>query len=132
MTTELPETPVSDPTVGAPPDMPFAWHQINWRHAERTVRRLQTRIAQATQVMVHQTLRLNATLILTTAAVNRVSTKRKGKTSQPGALLAVARMVSSVVIPISMPSETRASRGADRRWEPGQWRPGRAFAQRCC
>ncbi len=119
MTTELPETPVSDPTVGAPPDMPFAWHQINWRHAERTVRRLQTRIAQATQVMVHQTLRLNATLILPTA-------------SQPGALLAVARMVSSVVIPISMPSETRASRGADRRWEPGQWRPGRAFAQRCC
>src|SRR6266567_81953 len=60
-------------------------------------------------VMVHQTLRLNATLMLTTAVVNRVRTKRKRKTSQAGALLAVARMVSSVVIPISIPSETRAS-----------------------
>src|SRR2546421_2431929 len=49
MTTETTETPVSDPSVGATTDMPLAWHQINWRRAERNVRRLQTRIAQATQ-----------------------------------------------------------------------------------
>lgn len=49
MTTETTETRVSDPSVGAPTDTPFAWHQINWRRAERNVRRLQTRIAQATQ-----------------------------------------------------------------------------------
>src|SRR3989440_8459714 len=49
MTTETTETPVSDPSVGATSDMPLAWHQINWRRAERNVRRLQTRIAQATQ-----------------------------------------------------------------------------------
>jgi RNA-directed DNA polymerase len=49
MTTETTGTTVSDPSVGATTDMPVAWHQINWRQAERTVRRLQTRIAQATQ-----------------------------------------------------------------------------------
>src|SRR5437773_3894133 len=49
MTTETTETPVSDSSVGATTDMPLAWHQINWRRAERNVRRLQTRIAQATQ-----------------------------------------------------------------------------------
>src|SRR5437660_6443471 len=49
MTTETTETLVSDPSVGATTDMPLAWHQINWRRAERNVRRLQTRIAQATQ-----------------------------------------------------------------------------------
>jgi len=45
MTTETTETRVSDPSVGAPTNTPFAWHQINWRRAERNVRRLQTRIA---------------------------------------------------------------------------------------
>jgi RNA-directed DNA polymerase len=49
MTTETTETLVSDPSVGAPTDTQLAWHQINWRRAERNVRRLQTRIAQATQ-----------------------------------------------------------------------------------
>src|SRR5256712_560443 len=49
MTTETTETLVSDPSVGATTDTPLAWHQINWRRAERTVRRLQIRIAQATQ-----------------------------------------------------------------------------------
>ena len=49
MTTETTEMTISDPSVGATADMPIAWHQINWRQAERTVRRLQTRIAQATQ-----------------------------------------------------------------------------------
>ena len=49
MTTETTETTVSDPSVGATTDTPVAWHQINWRQAERNVRRLQTRIAQATQ-----------------------------------------------------------------------------------
>jgi RNA-directed DNA polymerase len=49
MTTETTETSVSDPSVGATTDTPLAWHQMNWRRAERTVRRLQTRIAQATQ-----------------------------------------------------------------------------------
>src|SRR5437868_13920869 len=49
MTTETTEIPVSDPSVGATTDLPLAWHQINWRQAERNVRRLQTRIAQATQ-----------------------------------------------------------------------------------
>ncbi len=39
------ETTVSDPSVGATTDPPLAWHQINWRHAERNVHRLQTRIA---------------------------------------------------------------------------------------
>ncbi len=49
MTTETTETLASDPSVGAPTDIPLDWHQINWRQAERTVRRLQIRIAQATQ-----------------------------------------------------------------------------------
>src|SRR5437660_8650396 len=49
MTTETTETLVSDPSVGATTDHPLTCHQINWRHAERTVRRLQIRIAQATQ-----------------------------------------------------------------------------------
>jgi RNA-directed DNA polymerase len=48
MTTETTGTVVPDPSVGATTDRPIAWHQINWRQAERTVRRLQTRIAQAT------------------------------------------------------------------------------------
>src|SRR6266581_6947379 len=49
MTTETTEVLTSDPSVGAPTDIPLDWHQINWRQAERTVRRLQIRIAQATQ-----------------------------------------------------------------------------------
>jgi RNA-directed DNA polymerase len=49
MTTERTGAVVPDPSVGATTDMPIAWHQINWCQAERTVRRLQTRIAQATQ-----------------------------------------------------------------------------------
>lgn len=49
MTTETTEALVSDPSVGATTDHPLTWHQIDWRQAERTVRRLQIRIAQATQ-----------------------------------------------------------------------------------
>src|SRR5437667_3243878 len=49
MTTETAEVLASGPSVGATSDMPLIWHQINWRQAERTVRRLQARIAQATQ-----------------------------------------------------------------------------------
>src|SRR5579864_6529162 len=49
MTTETTETNVSDPSVGAAPHEASDWLQINWRQVERNVRRLQTRIAQATQ-----------------------------------------------------------------------------------
>src|SRR5438874_981748 len=49
MTTETAEVLTSGPSVGATTDMPLPWHQINWRQAERNVRRLQARIAQATQ-----------------------------------------------------------------------------------
>ncbi len=49
MTMETTETFVSDPSIGATTDNTLTWHQINWRRAERNVRRLQTRIAQATQ-----------------------------------------------------------------------------------
>ena len=49
MTTETTEEQSSDPSVGATSDTLVAWHQSNWRKAERTVRRLQTRLAQATQ-----------------------------------------------------------------------------------
>ncbi len=49
MTTETTEVLTSDPSVGAPTDRTLAWHQINWRQVERNVRRLQARIAQATQ-----------------------------------------------------------------------------------
>lgn len=49
MTTETTETNVSDPSVGADSHEASDWHQINWRQVERNVRRLQTRIAQATQ-----------------------------------------------------------------------------------
>jgi len=49
MTTETAKVEALDPSVGATTDMALPWHQINWRCAERTVRRLQTRIAQATQ-----------------------------------------------------------------------------------
>ncbi|GHO57701.1 hypothetical protein [Ktedonobacter robiniae] len=45
MTTETTEGQSSAPSVGATTDIPVAWHQINWREAERNVRRLQTRIA---------------------------------------------------------------------------------------
>jgi hypothetical protein len=45
MTTETTETGVSDPSVGAATNALVGWHQINWRQAERDVRRLQTRIA---------------------------------------------------------------------------------------
>jgi RNA-directed DNA polymerase len=48
MMTETTEVLTSDPSVGATTDTALAWHQINWRQAERNVRRLQTRIAQAT------------------------------------------------------------------------------------
>jgi RNA-directed DNA polymerase len=49
MTTETTEMKTSDPSVGATTDSLLTWHQINWRQAERNVRRLQARIAQATQ-----------------------------------------------------------------------------------
>src|SRR5438552_16875739 len=49
MITEMTEGHPSDPSVGATTDPPLAWHQINWRQAERNVRRLQARIAQATK-----------------------------------------------------------------------------------
>src|SRR2546426_11077127 len=49
MTTETTEGLASDPSVGATTNNPLTWHQINWRRTERTVRRLQIRIAQATQ-----------------------------------------------------------------------------------
>jgi RNA-directed DNA polymerase len=49
MTTETTKVKILDPSVGATTDRPQDWHQINWRRAERTVRRLQIRIAQATQ-----------------------------------------------------------------------------------
>ncbi len=49
MTTETTEALAPDPSVGATIDNPPTWHQINWRQAEPTVRRLQIRIAQATQ-----------------------------------------------------------------------------------
>jgi RNA-directed DNA polymerase len=49
MTTETTGVLASDSSVGATTDRPLAWHQINCRQAERNVRRLQTRIAQATQ-----------------------------------------------------------------------------------
>jgi len=49
MTTETTEVLTSDPSVGATTGTQLAWHQINWRRAERNVRRLQARIAQATQ-----------------------------------------------------------------------------------
>jgi RNA-directed DNA polymerase len=49
MTTETTEVCPLEPSVGATTDTALAWHQINWRQAERNVRRLQARIAQATQ-----------------------------------------------------------------------------------
>src|SRR5260370_10115261 len=49
MATETTEVLTSDHSVGATTDTQLAWHQINWRRAERNVRRLQARIAQATQ-----------------------------------------------------------------------------------
>lgn len=49
MTTETAKAEALDPSVGATTDLAHAWHHINWRRAERIVRRLQTRIAQATQ-----------------------------------------------------------------------------------
>ncbi len=48
MTMETTETFVSDPSIGATTDNTLTWHQINWCRAERNVRRLQARIAQAT------------------------------------------------------------------------------------
>src|SRR5260221_13929601 len=49
MSTETAEVLTLFSTVAATTDMPLPWHQINWRQAERNVRRLQARIAQATQ-----------------------------------------------------------------------------------
>jgi RNA-directed DNA polymerase len=50
MATDTAETSVSDTSVGAASRPPDEWHRIHWGQAERRVRRLQTRIAQATQV----------------------------------------------------------------------------------
>src|SRR2546430_8024091 len=47
--TKTMRSPASDTSVSAPTDRAPTWHQMNWRQAERNVRRLQTRIAQATQ-----------------------------------------------------------------------------------
>jgi RNA-directed DNA polymerase len=49
MTTVVATTSVLFPSVGAVPDSLTAWHQIPWYQVERNVRRLQVRIAQATQ-----------------------------------------------------------------------------------
>src|SRR5215475_8482574 len=49
MTTATTGEHPSDPAVGAVPHQAEEWHQVNWRRTERLVRRLQTRIAQATQ-----------------------------------------------------------------------------------
>ncbi len=49
MTTETTAANVSAPSVGATTDTSLEWHQLNWRQVERHVRRLQARIAQATQ-----------------------------------------------------------------------------------
>src|SRR5258708_10179436 len=49
MKTKRAGPPASEPSVGAPTSRPLDWHQINWRQAERTVRRVQIRIAQATE-----------------------------------------------------------------------------------
>jgi RNA-directed DNA polymerase len=49
MKTETTEASAPDPCVCAPTNQTLTWHQVNWRQAERNVRRLQTRIAQATQ-----------------------------------------------------------------------------------
>lgn len=38
-----------DQAAGAAPSGPLDWHTINWRQVQRTVRRLQARIVQATQ-----------------------------------------------------------------------------------
>ena len=39
-----------NPKVGAPPTATWTWKSINWRSAKETVRRLQERIAKATQL----------------------------------------------------------------------------------
>ena len=49
MTMETAEVDTSGPSIGATTDIALPWHQVNWRQAERNVRRLQARIAQATQ-----------------------------------------------------------------------------------
>jgi RNA-directed DNA polymerase len=49
MTMETAEVDTSGPSIGATTDRALPWHQVNWRQAERNVRRLQARIAQATQ-----------------------------------------------------------------------------------
>jgi RNA-directed DNA polymerase len=49
MTTAVAKTSVPHPSVGAVPDSLTTWHQIPWCQVERNVRRLQVRIAQATQ-----------------------------------------------------------------------------------
>jgi RNA-directed DNA polymerase len=49
MTTAGAKTAVPAPSVGAVSDSLAAWHQIPWYRVERNVRRLQVRIAQATQ-----------------------------------------------------------------------------------
>jgi RNA-directed DNA polymerase len=49
MTTEPPETRVSDTSVGAASHEAGQWHSIDWPQAHRIVRRLQARIVKATQ-----------------------------------------------------------------------------------
>jgi RNA-directed DNA polymerase len=49
MTTEPPETRVSDTSVGAASHEAEQWHSIDWTQAHRIVRRLQARIVKATQ-----------------------------------------------------------------------------------
>lgn len=49
MTTGSSTVSAADPPVGAVSDLSSSWHQIPWYQIERNVRRLQVRIAQATQ-----------------------------------------------------------------------------------
>jgi len=49
MTTEPPETRVSETSVGAASHDAEHWHSINWPQAHRIVRRLQARIVKATE-----------------------------------------------------------------------------------
>src|SRR5436853_114438 len=80
-------TTMVNPKVGAPSTSTWTWKSINWKSAKENVRRLQVRIAKATQLGKYNKVKILQRLLTksfsaTVLAIKRV-TENKGKNT-PG------------------------------------------------
>jgi RNA-directed DNA polymerase len=62
--------------VDAPSSAPFAWHHINWRHCHRIARRLQARIAKATQEGNRRKVKSLQRLLASSFSAKAIAVKR--------------------------------------------------------